>query len=243
MKVRSTLEDNLDAALRSIKKTISDLPKLIALPEYFSVPNSMENFVSAAKIYEETYEPTIHFLATASKLLPQGLLVGGTVLEKVENAFFNTCTVWKNGSLVARYQKRNPVAIEKRVGVRGGNKPLVLETEQCKVGLLVCADMFDNLAIEETVKLGAELLVLPVAAMGTHPSVKGHPLTERIASENGVFVAKVGNVSSSLRGGRSAVISPWGVLCEASETLRDTVISVDLDMERLRNYREILSKA
>ena len=113
----------------------------------------------------------------------------------------------------------------------------------CKVGLLVCADMFDQTIIKQTVRLGAELIFLPVAAMGTHPSVKGHPLTEKIASENGVFLIKVGNVSSSLRGGRSAVIAPWGVLEEVSDAPDDCLITTNLDMSRLREYRRQLSKS
>ncbi len=123
-----------------------------------------------------------------------------------------------------------------------GNKPAVFDTEHCKVGLLVCADMFDPVIIKETVSLGAEMIFLPVAAMGTHPSVKGHPLTEKVASENGVFVIKVGNVCSSTKGGRSAIIAPWGIFEEVSDAPRDTIMTVDLDLSRLRDYRKGLRK-
>ncbi len=74
--------------------------------------------------------------------------------------------------------------------------------------------------------------------MGTHPSVEGHPLTEGIARDYGVFILKVGNVSSNMRGGRSAIIAPWGVLGEVTDAPEDSVLTADLDMERLREYRK-----
>jgi predicted amidohydrolase len=78
--------------------------------------------------------------------------------------------------------------------------------------------------------------------MGTHPSVKGHPLTEKLATENGVYVLKVGNVSSRMRGGRSAVIAPWGIIKEVTDAPRDTVVTADVDLPRLRAYRIKISR-
>ena len=78
--------------------------------------------------------------------------------------------------------------------------------------------------------------------MGTHPTVKGHPLTEEIARDYGLFMLKVGNVCSSMRGGRSAIIAPWGILGEVTDAPEDSILTRDLDMQRLREYRKKLSK-
>ena len=103
--------------------------------------------------------------------------------------------------------------------------------------------MFDADLVKQTANLGAEIISLPVAAMGTHPSVKGHPLTEKVALDNGLFVLKVGNVCSSMRGGRSAIIAPWGILGEVSDAPEDSILTADLDMQRLREYRRKLSRS
>jgi predicted amidohydrolase len=79
--------------------------------------------------------------------------------------------------------------------------------------------------------------------MGTHPSVKSHPLTEKVSTDNGLFVLKVGNVCSSMRGGRSAIIAPWGILGEVTDAPEDSILTRDLDMQRLREYRSKLSKS
>jgi predicted amidohydrolase len=242
MKVRNSVESNLKAASKGIHRAAEQNPGFIALPEYFSVPDSMEKFTSVEKISQQTYHETINFLSEISKEFPNSYIVGGTVLEKDHEKFFNTSTLWKNGVLMGKYRKKNLIAIEIKAGVGTGNKPAVFATDFCKVGLLVCADMFDSAIIAQTVSLGAEIVFLPVAALGTHPSVTGHPLTEKIASENGVFIIKVGNVRSSTRGGRSAVIAPWGIIEEVSDVPEDAIITANLDLQMLREYRKELNK-
>ena len=242
MKIRDTLYENLKAAKAGILKAAAQKPAFIALPEYFSVPGCMQNFTDAEKIFQETCKGTLEFLTEVSKEIPGIYLLGGTVLEKEEEKLYNTSTLWKNGVLIGKYWKKNPIAAEIRAGVARGNQAVVIETEHCKVGLIVCADMFDPDLVKQAVSLGAEVISLPVAAMGTHPSVKGHPLTEKVATDNGVFVIKVGNVCSSTKGGRSAVIAPWGILEEVSDAEEDLIMTVDLDMTRLDEYRKTISK-
>lgn len=238
LKIRNNLKDNLKAAKEGIHKAAKQNPEFIALPEYFSVPNSMVEFTNAAKISKETYQATFEMLAEISKELPEAYILGGTLLEEENGKYYNTSTIWQNSKLICKYHKRNPIAVEIEAGVSRGNKPVILDTEHCKVGLLVCADMFDAPTIKDVVNLGAELVFLPVAAMGKHPAVKGHPLTEKLATQNGIYVVKVGNVSSSARGGRSAFITPWGINEEVTDAIEDAVITTNLDMEKLREYRK-----
>ena len=117
----------------------------------------------------------------------------------------------------------------------------MINTEIGKIGLLVCADSFDPDLVKRVASMGAEIISLPVAAMGTHPVVKGHPLTEGIARNYGLFLLKVGNVCSSMRGGRSAIIAPWGILGEVTDAPKDSILTRDLDMQRLKEYRSKLS--
>ena len=242
MKVRSSLNGSLEAAATAIHKAALNKPAFIALPEYFSVPNNMEQFYSAEKINQETYKPTTQFLAEASKELQKIYLLGGTVLEEAKGKFYNTSTLWQNGTLIGKYWKRNPISAELKAGVSRGATPAVFATEHCKVGMLVCADMFDPPTIKAVVDLGAELVFLPVAAMGTHPHVTGHPLTEKLATDNGIYVVKVGNVSSNARGGRSAFITPWGIEQEATDDVKDSVMTINFNMQKLREYRKFLKK-
>ena len=242
LKVRRSLKGNLKAASAAVRKAAVQKPAFIALPEYFSVPNNMDRFNSAEKISRETCAETLRFLAEISKEFPNIYVLGGTVLEEDAGKFYNTSTLWRNGVLIGKYRKRNPINAELKAGVSRGDKPAVFTTDHCTVGMLVCADMFDSPTVKAVVDLGAELVFLPVAAMGTHPHVKGHPLTEKLATENGIYVVKVGNVSSNARGGRSAFITPWGIEQEASDAVKDSVMTMDFDMQKLREYRKSLKR-
>ena len=242
MKVRSSLKGSLEAATTTIRKAAQQKPAFIALPEYFSIPNNMEHFTSAEKISKETYSETAHFLRKISNELEEIYLLGGTILEEDNGKFYNTSTLWRNGKLLGKYWKRNPINAEVKAGVSRGEKPAVFTTDHCKVGMLVCADMFDPPTIKAVVDLGAELVFLPVAAMGTHPHVKGHPLTEKLATDNGIYVVKVGNVSSNARGGRSAFITPWGIEQEATDAVKDSIMTIDFDMQKLKEYRKSLKR-
>jgi predicted amidohydrolase len=215
----------------------------IALPEYFSVPNNMEHFNNARDISKETFKPTQEFLSEISSEIGDAYLMGGTMIEEDEDKFYNISTLWHNGKMVGKYRKRNPIKAEIDAGITPGDQPVVIETEQCKVGMLVCADMFSQPTIRDVVKLGAELVFLPVAAMGSHPPCNGHPLTFRLAAENGIYLVKIGNVSSNARGGRSAFITPWGVEQEVSDAVEDSVLTKEFDMDKLREYRKVLHKA
>ena len=67
MEIRATLQANLTAAKTAVLKAAKDKPALIALPEYFTVPNCMGDFTDAAKISEETAVKTLEFLQDISK--------------------------------------------------------------------------------------------------------------------------------------------------------------------------------
>jgi omega-amidase len=243
MEIRPTLEENLTAAKTAVLKAAKQKPALISLPEYFTVPNCMADFTDAPKISQETCNKTLDFLQEISAKIGNIYLLGGTVLQEDNGKYYNTSTLWKNGSLLAKYKKINPIEAEVKAGVAKGNTPLVVDTELGKLGMIVCADTFDPPLVKKVAELGAEIVSLPVAAMGTHPTVKGHPLTEGIAKQYGMFILKNGNVCSNMRGGRSAIIAPWGILGEVTDAPEDSVLTAELDMQKLREYRKKLSKS
>ena len=243
MEIRTTLAANIAAAKTQVETAAAQDPTLIALPEYFTVPNCMADFTDAKSISEETCRETLSFLQEESEAIGGIYLFGGSVLQEEGGKYYNTSTLWRNGKLLAKYKKINPIRAEVQAGVASGTEPVVVDTDIGRIGLLVCADSFDPDLVKKIAALGAEIVSLPVAAMGTHPIVKGHPLTEGIARTYGFFLLKVGNVCSNMRGGRSAIIAPWGTLGEVTDAPEDSVLSRELDMARLREYRKNLKAA
>jgi len=160
MEIRPNLDTNLKAAKTAILKAAKQNPALIALPEYFTVPNCMADFTNAAKISQETCTKTLDFLQEASTLIGNIYLLGGTVLQEDSGKYYNTSTLWRNGTLLAKYKKINPIQAEINAGVARGEQPVAVETEIGKIGLLVCADSFDPVLVKKVAQVRQGMLGL-----------------------------------------------------------------------------------
>jgi len=188
------------------------------------------------KLSEETRKPAVKLLKRVSKEV-DAYIVGGTVFEKFRGEYYNTCLFLKNGKILGKFRKMHLTEWEKKVGLHVGSTFRVFETEYCKAGILICADVFYPRTVRILASLGAEVIFLPVSASRTHPPVQGHPLTTKRAEDNRVFILKNGNTRSNSRGGNSAIISPWGILNQAKDEMNNKIISADLDITKLREYR------
>ena len=134
MKIRDSLQGNIIAAKIAIQKAAEQKPALIALPEYFTVPNCMADFTDASSISKETCKETLNFLAEISKEISDIYLLGGSVLEEDSGKYYNTSTLWKNGSLLAKYKKINPIPAEIKAGVAKGAQLVVVKPTSAKLG-------------------------------------------------------------------------------------------------------------
>ena len=242
MQVSDSMEENLKTTEQMIYTAAESGSKFICLPEYFSTPSSLENQNSASRVFNETYEPTLLFLKRVSKDA-NVYIVGGTIIERFRGKFYNTCLLLKNGKVLRKYRKMHLTLWEKTLNLNRGRTLQVFETEFCRAGILICADIFYPKTVRKLASMGAEVIFLPVSASKTHPLVEGHPLSIARAKNNHVFILKNGNIKSNSRGGSSAIISPWGILNEAKNEKRNAIISANLDLTRLRNHqRSIVSK-
>jgi len=86
------MEENLKTAEQMIYNATEAGSKFICLPEYFSIPSSLENQNSVDMVFKETYEPTMLFLKQASKNV-DAYIVGGTLIEKFRGRFYDQYTI------------------------------------------------------------------------------------------------------------------------------------------------------
>ena len=238
MKISESSEKNLETAEKMMRRAADLGSKFICLPEYFAFPANLEDNKEIGKIAEKTYEPSVNLLKRVSKDV-NAYVVGGTIFEKFRGRYYNTCLFLKQGKILGKFRKMHLTVWEKNVGLNVGSTFKIFETEFCKVGILICADVFYPRTVKKLVSLGAEVIFLPVSASKTHPHVKGHPLTTKRAENNKVFILKNGNTRSNSRGGNSAIISPWGILNQAKDEINTKIISANLDINKLREFRQI----
>jgi len=237
MQISDSPEKNLETAEQMLYRAADSGSKFICLPEYFAMPASLEDNMHIEKIGDETREPAVKLLKRVSKEV-DAYIVGGTIFEKFRGRYYNTCLFLKQGKILGKFRKMHLTDWEKNVGLNVGSTFRVFETEFCKAGILICADVFYPRTVRKLASLGAEVIFLPVSASRTHPYVKGHPLTTKRAKDNRVFILKNGNTRSNSRGGNSAIISPWEVLNQAKDEINTKIISADLDITKLRKYRQ-----
>jgi predicted amidohydrolase len=236
MKISESPEKNLETAERMMIKAADLGSKFICLPEYFAFPANLEANKDIEKLAEEIYEPTVNLLKDVSRDI-NVYIVGGTIFEKFRGRYYNTCLFLKQGKIIGKFRKMHLTDWEKTVGLNVGRTFKIFNTEFCNAGILICADVFHPITVKKLASLGAEVIFLPVSATKTHPYVKGHPLTTERAEKNKVFILKNGNTRSNSRGGNSAIISPWGILNQAKDEINTKIISADLDITKLREYR------
>ncbi|PVX24061.1 MAG: hypothetical protein CW691_08740 [Candidatus Bathyarchaeum sp.] len=237
MQISESPDKNLKTAEQMLYKAADLGSKFICLPEYFAFPASVEDNEQIEDIAEQTHQPAVKLLKRVSKDI-DAYVVGGTVFEKFRGRYYNTCLFLKSGKVLGKFRKMHLTDWEKKVGLQVGSTFKIFETEFCRAGILICADVFYPRTVRRLASLGAEVVFLPVSASRTHPHVQGHPLTTKRAENNKVFILKNGNTRSNSRGGNSAIISPWGILNQAKDEMNTKIISADLDITKLRKHRQ-----
>ncbi len=215
---------NINAVHESIINTNADV---FCLPEYFSIPADYKKRDKTLEdAWRETSLPAIEMLREVSREFG-GYIIGGSVVEKYKGNYYNTCFIFKNGEIVAKYRKINLVEEEIKMGISPGNKTISVKTTFGKFGVLICADCLNDKTVEEVAKRN-DFIFLPISLTDpTHPKVEGHPVSERIAREFGVTVIKISRVAFGL-GAKSAIVTPKGVVWEAKKCCEEELILAEI---------------
>lgn len=197
------------------------------LPEFFAIPRGYDK-----SIYDAWREnmAAIDMLRRASERI-KGYVIGGSVIEKEADRFYNTCFIFKKGELVAKYRKINLTDEEESKGLTPGKEILSLKTEYGYVTVLICADILD-MDLAEKAAQGKTIVFLPISlTKPQHPKVRGHPLTEKLAKKCNTYVAKVSRigVEGDVKFGvKSVIISPKGVVAEATSETEEEILCAEI---------------
>ncbi|RLI77218.1 hypothetical protein DRP05_10865 [Archaeoglobales archaeon] len=206
MRDRKDIRLNINAAFSKITITKADF---FCLPEYFPIPSDYKNSKTVEDAWVEVSLPTIEMLKEASTKF-KGYIIGGSIVEKDEGKYYNTCFVFKDGEVIAKYRKINLVDDEVKLGLSRGKDTTGIKTEFGRVGILICADCLDNDIVEKVAKKN-DIVFLPISLTDpSHPKVEGHPVSERIARQYNVTVVKVSRIIDNI-GVKSAVVTPMAV--------------------------------
>src|SRR5438067_4721814 len=241
---------NLEKAERLVAEAAAGGADVVLLPEKWNAIGGVETLHEAAETIEDGESvAAMHGWASRHGIT----LVGGSITERREGRekLSNTCLVFDpEGELAAVYRKIHLFDVDvgghsyrESEAEEPGEEPVVARLEDWPIGLSVCYDvrfpeLYRILALE-----GAELVTVPANFTLYTGKDHWHILLRARAIENQVFVAAAAQVGETIPGkpsyGRSLVADPWGiVLAQAAD--EETVISAEIDRERLREIRKSL---
>ncbi|MEN8615004.1 carbon-nitrogen hydrolase family protein [Dehalogenimonas sp. THU2] len=208
---------NIAKAYDAIVNTDADF---FALPEFFSIPGGdFRKPYTLQSCLEETALPAYDMLKRAS-LQFKGYIIGGSILEREGDCYYNTCFVFKGGEQVTAYRKIKITREEVELQICPGKDTVTFETPFGRVGLMICADCIYWKMVDAVCE-GSKYVFLPVSLTDpNHPPFTGHPVSDTIARKFGATVIKitrVGTFNGAVLSSRSAVTTPTGTLWEAPD--------------------------
>ncbi len=247
---------SLEKAKRLVRAAAAKGANVVVLPELFLSPYFCQrpDDDRAFETTEPIPGPTTDALSGLAKEC-KVVLVGGSIFEKADGKFFNTCPVFESdGTMIGTYRKTHiPEDIlyhEQHYFAPGDTGIKVFETSVGKIAPLICYDQWYPEAARMATLQGAELLIYPTA-IGIVDEVVEHNITgdwqQRWhnamlghAAANCVFVAAVN------RCGREENIDFWGgsFIADPSSAVvakggdQEEVVMAECDFSRVKPLQE-----
>jgi N-carbamoylputrescine amidase len=256
MSCTSDRTNNLDKAIKGIKKAANEGAQIICLQELFSTlyfcdTEEHANFELAESIPGKT-----------SDLIQQTAKETGTVIiaslfeKRATGIYHNTSVVFDaDGKYLGIYRKNHipddPGFYEKFYFTPGDMGYQVFKTRFGKIGVLICWDQWYPEAARITSLMGAEILFYPTAIgweLNTTQEVNNEQyqawqtIQRSHAIANGVHVVAVNRVGTegiTRFWGGSFVSNPFGTVILQTSHDKEEVVVVEADLEQNKHYRSI----
>ncbi len=231
MEDKGSVEENVKSAVNYVKK--SQNVDVLCFPEFFAYPLGYLRKLTekyGKRAVEKAYAGWILEEVVKSSKKLRGYLIAGSVIEKSDNKYYNTCYVLRNGEIIAKYRKINVIDEEIKAGITPGKETVTFNVEGVKAGIMICADCLKEEIVKEVCS-NSKIVFLPISMTSPdHPKVEGHPLSIAMAKSYGVTVVKISRISvydGKKFGVKSAVIDPSGIVAEA-DRVEETFMVVDI---------------
>ena len=168
-----------------------------------------------------------------------GLVAGITVIVghplRHEDACYNAASVLRDGRIFATYRKQalpNHSVFDEVRYFESGTEPLVFEHEGVRVGVVICADVWESAPVRLTKEAGAEvLLALNASPYHMEKLIARHEVLRARVAESGlpvVYANLVGGQDELVFDGASFVLDSQGKLTHQLPAFREALAVVEL---------------
>lgn len=151
------VEKNLRRAEGLIEQAVAQSARVIVLPELFSTGYcyDQKNF----DVAEDLSGPTAQWFRRSGK--KWGIYLAGGMIERDGNCYYDTLVLASPQGRMVSYRKRW-LALQEKCYFTRGDAPLLLDTPLGRIGIGICADMFDQ-KVWERFREKADLLIISSA--------------------------------------------------------------------------------
>ena len=255
MKCTPDRDENIAKADELVKKAAAKGAKIILLQElfetlYFCKTEKPQNFQLATELGKNP--AVLHFSRLAREL---EVVLPISFFEKKNQAHYNTvATIDADGRVLGIYRKTHipdgPGYEEKFYFNPGNTGFRVWKTRYAKIGIGICWDQWFPEAARSMILQGADILFYPTA-IGSDPldpkrdsmeawqiCMRGHAAANftPVVSSNRIGTESIDNSSITFYGSSFIAGSTGQLLAEADRST-DTIITAELDLERIKADR------
>ena len=239
VQLNSVWEDKLasQARVRQLLADVSmDPGSLIILPEMFDTGFSMDLSATAQDVSRQS-ENFLREIAQEHRSAVLGGVVSPLMGERAAN---EAVAFGPDGNELVRYRKMQPFSLaNEETYYMAGESPSIFEWQGVSIAPFICYDLRFPEVFRPAARDGAELIIV----IACWPEVRSEHwvrLLQTRAIENQAYsvgVNRCGTDPTLCYDGRSCGFDPHGrSLFEADE--REQVISVSLDIELVRSWRQ-----
>jgi predicted amidohydrolase len=249
MHITDNKNENIKKADRLIDELVKQGADIVVLPEMFNCPYTSSSF---PKFAEMEGGDTYQFLSRKAQD-KQIYLFGGSIPEKTaDGKIYNTCYIFgRTGQKIGKHRKTHLFDINIKGGqvfresdtLSPGNDATVVETEFCKMGVMICYDIrFPEFARMMSLS-GAKVIIVPGAFNMTTGPAHWEVLFRTRAVDNQVFT--VGTSPARDENGvyvsyaNSIVVSPWGTVLNRLKG-EEAVSVTEIDLGEVDSIRQQL---
>ncbi len=264
--VRDTLshQEMEDQLREQCEHALEDSPDIVVFPEYVTInlmamagPKMVEkDRRQVLRRYIAPFTPT--YLALFSHLARQSgaVIAGGShwTLDESGEKAFNVGYLFLPDGRIERQKKNHVYPAEVDFGTAPFAGLSVFETPKARVGLMICYDAEFPETARHLMLAGAQILICPTATNAERGFYRVRRCCAARAVENQIFVAACHSAGALTvpidkpftAYGRSAILSPIddqtgvndGVIAEAPDGDKETVVTVEVDLEVLERSRK-----
>ena len=231
-------------------RNINNSINFVILPECFNSPYGVNYFIEyAEELNINDKNPTVKFLYDYSIRYPKIYFVAGSIPEKKNDKYFNTCTVWKNGEIITIYIKihlfdvdiPDQVCFKESKTVSAGDKPVYFDTEFGRIGLGICFDLrFNNLS-NYYAENKCDIIIYPGNFTTYTGKLHWELLLRTRAVDSQCWV--IGCSSATNHDleyhsyGHSMVVEPWGKVVSPEINDQENVFVCEIHPELAKSFR------